>query len=319
LRRLAKARQIDTAHDLGHVVEVGATELGNIGSRRAGGHSMTFLRAAAAAALLAICSTYASAETPLERGRYLVGTIMTCHNCHTPMGPNGPMFDKALSGGLRFNEPPFDVTASNITPDVETGIGSWSDADLKKFLLTGVRPNGIPVAVVMPTAFYGVLTEHDIDAIVVYLRSVSPVKNSVPAPVYRIALPRPQVPNADRPMTEADFGDKIKHGFYLATIGHCMECHTPLGPHGRDFSRMGAGGFEMKGPWGVSVTRNITSDPQKGLGAWSDEDIKRAITQGISRDGSHLKPPMGFAYYAKMTQADLDALVAYLRTVPAKE
>ena len=75
----------------------------------------------------------------------------------------------------------------------------------------------------------------------------------------------------------------------------------------------------MKGPWGVSVTRNITSDKQKGLGNWSDEEIKRAITQGISRDGSRLKPPMGYAFYAKMTPADLDAIVAYLRTVPAQQ
>ena len=74
----------------------------------------------------------AVAQTPVERGAYLVNTIMTCNNCHTPMGPNGPQFDKALSGGLRFNEPPFDVTASNLTPDPETGLGKWSDADFKK-------------------------------------------------------------------------------------------------------------------------------------------------------------------------------------------
>jgi mono/diheme cytochrome c family protein len=98
-----------------------------------------------------------------------------------------------------------------------------------------------------------------------------------------------------------------------------MECHSPLGPKGRDFTRMGAGGFELKGPWGVTVSRNITSSKTKGLGAWSDDEIKRAITQGISRDGSTLKPPMGFAFYAKMTPDDLDAIVAYLRTVPAVE
>ena len=61
--------------------------------------------------------TAAIAQASLERGRYLVDTVMTCHNCHTPMGPNGPQVDKALSGGLRFDEPAFDVIASNITPD----------------------------------------------------------------------------------------------------------------------------------------------------------------------------------------------------------
>ncbi|MBV9955519.1 MAG: c-type cytochrome, partial [Pseudolabrys sp.] len=81
----------------------------------------------------------------------------------------------------------------------------------------------------------------------------------------------------------------------------------------------GAGGFDFPGPWGVSTSRNITSSKTKGIGEWTDAEIKRAITQGVSRDGGKLKPPMGYEYYAKMTDADLDAIVAYLRTVPAVE
>ena len=83
------------------------------------------------------------------------------------------------------------------------------------------------------------------------------------------------------------------------------------------FSRLGAGGFQFSGPWGVSVARNITSSKTKGVGAWSDDEIKRAITTGVSKDGSKLKPPMGYQYYATLTPDDLDAIVAYLRTVPA--
>jgi mono/diheme cytochrome c family protein len=92
----------------------------------------------------------ARAEALVERGQYLVDTIMTCHNCHTPSGPNGLTFDKALSGRFRWNEPPFDVTASNITQDKETGIGAWSDADLKTFMTTGVRPNGVRLPSLCP-------------------------------------------------------------------------------------------------------------------------------------------------------------------------
>jgi len=271
--------------------------------------------------LLALAASAACANAQsgaaMARGKYLVDTVMTCHNCHTPRGPNGLIMDKALSGGLRFNEPPFDVTASNITGDRETGIGAWSVEDIKKLLSTGVRPNGIPVADIMPTAFYKVLTADDLTAIATYVHSLPPVKNAVPAPVYKIKLPPTMVPNADKPMTKADLSDKLKMGFYLVTIAHCMECHSPMGPKGRDFSRTGAGGFELPGPWGVSVSRNITSSKSKGLGNWTDDEIKRAITQGISRDGSKLKPPMGYPFYAKMTPADLDAIVAYLRTVPA--
>ena len=93
----------------------------------------------------------ANAQTPVERGRYLVEAVMSCHNCHTPQGPEGPDFSRALSGGETFDEPAFKVTASNITPDKTTGIGSWSDDELKSFLVTGMRPNGVPTAPIMPT------------------------------------------------------------------------------------------------------------------------------------------------------------------------
>jgi mono/diheme cytochrome c family protein len=121
-------------------------------------------------------------------------------------------------------------------------------------------------------------------------------------------------------MAAADFSDPVKRGFYQVTIAHCMECHTPRVNGKLDFaSSLGKGGEEFKGPWGVSVSRNITSHRDKGIGAWTDAEIKRAITQGVRKDGSPLKPPMGFPLYAKMTDADLNDVVAYLRTVPPKE
>ena len=90
----------------------------------------------------------------VEWGGYLVNTIMTCQNCHTPIGPNGPDFSKALSGGLSWDQPPFKVTAANITQDKETGIGDWTDAQIKHLLHNGNHPNGDPVAPVMPFGFY---------------------------------------------------------------------------------------------------------------------------------------------------------------------
>jgi len=262
------------------------------------------------------------AQTSLERGRYLVDTVMTCHNCHTPMGPNGPQFDRALSGGLRFDEPPFDVTASNITPDRETGIGNWTDAEIKTALQEGTRPAGHHFAPIMPSGFYKILTPGDLDGIVAYLRSLPAVSNAVPSPVYKQALAYQVFPGAEHPMSESDFGDKLKRGFYLVTIAHCMECHTPLGPPGTgiDFkTSLGKGGRAFPGPWGVSTARNITSSRSAGIGDWSDAEIKRAITQGVRRDGTKLKPPMGYRYYANMNDGDLDAMIAYLRTLPAKE
>jgi mono/diheme cytochrome c family protein len=262
----------------------------------------------------------ASAETPVERGAYLVNTIMTCQNCHTPKGPAGDVAGRELSGGLSWDEPPFKVTASNITPDPETGIGKWSDAEIKTLMRSGVRPNGVHVAGIMPTGFYDILTDSDLDAIVAYLHTVKPISNKVPDPVYKINLPRQVFPGAEKPMPQADFADQAKRGFYLATIGHCMECHTPFGKAGVDFTgSLGKGGREFPGPWGVSKSRNITTHKTAGIGAWSDAEIKRAITHAVRKDGSPLKPPMGYGYYAKMTEADLDAVIAYLHTVAPLE
>ncbi len=269
----------------------------------------------------ALVTSSAMAQSAVERGGYLVNTIMTCANCHSPKGPPAAVAGKDYSGGLRFDEPPFDVTAPNITPDKETGIGNWTDAQIKTMLLTGKNPHGIQEAEVMPTAFYPILTPGDLDGIVAYLRSLTPVKNKVADPVYKIALPHHVFPGAEKSYSQADLNDKLKRGFYLVTIGHCMECHTPFAPPGApDFANsLGKGGREFPGPWGVSKSRNITSHKTAGIGDWTDAEIKTAITQGKRKDGTPLKGPMGYQYYAKMTDADLDAVIASLRTLPPKE
>ena len=263
----------------------------------------------------------ASAQTAMQRGDYLVNSILTCGNCHTPRGPGG-VFDmsKQLSGGPQtWDTPTYRVKGANVTPDPDTGIGKWSDAEIKRSLQEGVRPNGTPVAPIMPYGFYKIMNPADLDAIVAYLKSVPAVKNEVQMPTYKAAMHVDVPPGAERPMNPADMNDPVKRGFYLVTIGHCLGCHTPEVNHRRDWNSLGKGGEEFKGPWGVAVARNITSHREKGIGAWTDAEIKAAITQGKRKDGSPLKPPMGYGLYAKMTDQDLNAVVAYLRTVPAKE
>jgi mono/diheme cytochrome c family protein len=270
---------------------------------------------------LALLISPAVGETLMERGAYLVNSVMACHNCHTPHGPQGLDLSRALSGGLMFDEPGFKVTGSNITPDKETGIGNWTDAELKRVFVSGVRPNGTAVAPIMPFEFYTVLTVRDLDALVAYLRSVPPIHRETLAPEYRMAL-KPETPTyAGKQMTEAEMADKLSRGRYLLTIAHCLECHTPEGPSMvHDFAAAsGKGGRKFKGPWGESESANITSHPVSGLGRWSDDEIKRALTQGIARDGRKLRPPMAYAAYATMTAQDQDAIVAFLRTLPPLE
>ena len=287
-----------------------------------------------AVAAVALCVSSAQAQTAQERGKYLVTTIMACGNCHTPKDASGsPIMDRELSGGITFTIPPFNGTASNITPDRDTGIGTWSDDDIKRALTHGARSAsarlpGVPLAV-MAASFFKALLPEDQTAIVAYLRSVKPVSNAVPDPVYRVPVRHDAYPEADAGYTSDMMRDPVKRGSYLVTIGHCMECHSPrergvsdysrngLAKGGRRFSSADVKGFPAD--WPGATAPNISSHPDKGLGRWSDAEIKRAITQGVSRDGRKLVPPMDFKSYSGMTDADLNAIVAYLRTLPPLE
>jgi mono/diheme cytochrome c family protein len=269
------------------------------------------------AALAASAAFPAGAQTPAERGRYLVESIVACGNCHTPKNPDGSeRRDMNLAGGFIIEAPPFTAVASNITPDRETGIGQWTDQQIVRAIREGIRPDGSIIGPPMPFEFYGKISDRDAMDIVAYLREAPAVKNRTAKSFYRIPLPK-SWGNAAADPDPQHATDKVAYGAYLAgPLGHCLECHTPMLPSGgRDMARVGAGGPPIPGPAGDVVPPNITPDAETGIGRWSDGEIKRAITQGISRDGRKLMPPMAFAYYARMTPRDLDAIVAYLRSL----
>lgn len=273
--------------------------------------------AATAAILCLLCAGLARAETPLERGAYLVNTIAACGNCHTQQGPDGPAPGVELAGGMQFDmNPAFVAYAPNITPDAETGIGNWSDAEIAKAIREGLRPDGSLIGPPMPLELYRGISDADLAAIVAYVRSVPPVRNAVPKSSFNIPLPPAYGPPVEG-VAEVARDDPATYGAYLAgPMGHCIECHTPMVGHARDFeNRLNAGGFEIPGPWGIAVTPNITPDEETGIGTWSDADIKRAITEGVRPDGGLLGPPMAFHYYRNIRAEDLDAIVAYLRSV----
>lgn len=113
---------------------------------------------------------------------------------------------------------------------------------------------------------------------------------------------------------------RLERGRYLVEgIGACGNCHTPKGPQGNLPGKHLAGGFEIAEGFGVAVTPNITPDRTTGIGAWSDDEIIRAIREGKGRDGRTLGPPMPYGFYRRLSDMDVKAIVAYLRTVPAVE
>lgn len=275
--------------------------------------------AALAFAGLATPAAAQPAPEAVARGRALVEGIAGCGNCHTPNGPQGKVADKNLAGGFMEDNPAFRAVAANITPDRETGIGAWTDAEIARAIREGIRRDGRVMGPPMPFELYRKLSDADTAAIIAYLRSVPAVRNAVGQSTWKIPLPAsygPPVAGVQAPPRS----DLVAYGAYLAgPVGHCTECHTPLGKGGRDWTQIGKGGQPFPGPWGVSVARNITSSKEHGIGDWSDAEIERAVRQGISKDGRKMFPPMGYAYYAKIDAGDMKALIAYLRTIPPQD
>ena len=116
-------------------------------------------------------------------------------------------------------------------------------------------------------------------------------------------------------MTEPE---QIAHGQYLVHIAGCNDCHTPGYFYGAPDSTRLLSGSELgwKGPWGVSYARNLTPDPQTGIGAWSETDIVTAIRTGKRPDGRMLLPPMPWPDFAHLTDADAAAIAKYLKSLP---
>jgi mono/diheme cytochrome c family protein len=255
----------------------------------------------------------ASAETPLERGTYLMKSIVDCGQCHTDSTPGAP----ELAGGMRFVDIAYTAYAPNITPDPATGIGNWTDEEIISAIRDGKRPHGSTIGRPMPIELYRDMSDDDARAIVAYLRGVTPVHNAVRKSVYRIPLPDSYGPPVGS-VAAVSNADPVTYGRYLATaLGRCMDCHSTRGDDGEPdlVNSLGAGGVEFRGPWGVSVSANITPN---GVGHYSDEELATIITKGIRPAGPKLQPPMPVASYANMTNKDVRAIVAYLRSLPTK-
>jgi len=270
-------------------------------------------------ALLAAHPGRGEAQTYRERGAYLVNAVAVCGNCHTPHdAANTPILGMELAGGREFDIEAGHIVGSNITPDRETGIGDWSVGQIVYALRNGIRPNGTMIGPPMPIQFYRQLSDRDAMAIAIYLKSLKPVHQEVARSRYKVPLRSSYGPIVGR-VAELDRHDKIAYGAYLAgPVAHCIECHTPRHGPNLDLNRIGVGGREFPdfgNPESRTVSRNITPDPETGIGKWSDADVKRAILIGQRPDGTNLSRTMPSADYFNMTSDDVNAIVDYLRTL----
>ena len=283
--------------------------------------------AAAAIGTVLMLGSIAHAQTTradeIARGKYIFGATTGCA-CHTPK-------DGALNaGGYKFEMSFGTIYTPNITPDRETGIGTWTDAQLITAIRSGRRPNGERLIPIHPWASFNGMAAEDLRVLVAYLRTVPPVKrantpNKISVPMFEsLMLPawigafmQLETPPAKAPISG------VARGEYLArAVGHCGECHTPRGmSRAMDNSRFLAGNPKGKGPEGAEVP-NITPDKETGIGKWTEEQIVEFLGTGNKPDGDTAGGLMERAIkgtsagFKDLTKADRLAIARYLKTVP---
>jgi len=258
----------------------------------------------------------------LMRGKYLVESVTACLDCHSPhdwtkhdapipAGMEGAGGDLTLMKGL-----PGAVVAPNLTPDPETGVGTWSDDALARAIREGIGHDGRTLFPMMPYPSYRRLSDEDLASIVVYLRSLPPVRN--PLPKTEIIFPvKYLIRGVPEPVTEpvaaTDVSDPVKRGAFLMGIAACADCHTPV-DQGRPIANMEFGGGRVfEGPWGRVASANLTPDPS-GIPYYDEALFLQAMRTGYVK-ARPLNQIMPWHVYRGMTDDDLKAIFAYLKTL----
>ena len=211
-----------------------------------------------------------------------------------------------------------NIASRNITPDVETGIGSWSDDEVARAIREGVRKDGTALFPVMPYLEFATMDDEDVKSIVVYIRTLAPVKNVVPTrnlpgPLEYIVktIPKPvTTPQPSHPSATAE-----DRGKYLVTMAGCAGCHTPSDDKGQplpglDFA--GGGMFSDPGQNGKQVfSANITQDPS-GIAHYDEAMLIETLHTGQLK-GRMLNHIMPFESFKNMKDDDIKDIFAYLK------
>lgn len=258
---------------------------------------------------------------PVERGAYLIRAA-GCIACHTDKKGSGV----ELAGGRALATPYGTFYTPNITPDAETGIGQWSDDDFIRALTEGVSPKGDHYYPAFPYTSYARMSRADMLDLKAFLFAQAPVKrpNTAHDLIFPFSLRIANWPwkllfFANRPLEpDPALSPEVNRGRYLVdALGHCGECHTPRNVLGAVDGEDYLSGTK-NGPEGELVP-NITPDEETGIGRWSTRDIVFLFRTGFRPDGNDLQGGMreaiddGLKY---LTQADLEAIAAYLKSIP---
>jgi mono/diheme cytochrome c family protein len=263
---------------------------------------------------------FESTPERLARGRYLATAVMGCLDCHSQhdwKAEGGPLIPSMLGAGQLFpGDLPGTVFAPNITSESETGAGSWSDDQLARAIREGISHDGQTLFPLMPYENFRSMSDEDLAAVVVYLRTLPAVRNPLPRtqivfPVKYMIRSAPQP--VESPVPAQNSPDPLKRGEYLVRMASCAGCHT-MQERGQPNQNLAfAGGFVFSGPFGEAAAANITPDPS-GI-SYYDENLFISVMRTGKVEARTLNPIMPWVAYRGMTDDDLKAIFAYLRTL----
>lgn len=259
-------------------------------------------------------------NTGAARGHYLA-QLGSCQACHTAEG------GQPFAGGYPVKTPFGVIYAPNITPDEKTGLGSWSFADFYRAMHEGLGKDGQYLYPAFPFPSYTKLTRADVRSIWLYLKTVKPVAKADrdaelnwPYSVRRLMrLWRSRYFTKGTFEPDVNQSQAVNRGAYLVqALAHCGACHSPRNDLGAINEQYALAGATV--PVDGWLAPNITSNPSLGIGAWSAQSLKSFLSTGRSEDGMALGPMRDLvqASLQHLTPGDLDAVVGYLETVPAR-
>lgn len=261
----------------------------------------------------------------IQRGEYLANHVAVCMDCHSSRDWSkfaGPLAGNFGGGGEKFAKDagfPGTIYSPNITP---FALGSWTDGEVYRAITGGISKDGSALFPVMPYHHYGTMDQQDVYDIIAYIRTLPPVKTNYPRHEldFPVSLLVNTMPSPPAHLTKPASADRVAYGGYLVNVAGCVDCHSQNDKgvivKGTEFG----GGMEFKQPSGVARATNITSD-ETGIGSWKEADFIQkfrhyANTENLWKlSASDVNSPMPWSMYAGMTDEDLSAIYAYLRTV----
>lgn len=256
----------------------------------------------------------------IAKGKYLTdaGDCMACHTADD---------SKPFAGGKGIPTPFGTIYSNNITPDKDTGIGTWNDEQFYRALHDGVSKNGDNIYPAMPYQWYTRVTREDVAAIKAYMFSIPPVNqkskaNDLSFPFnIRAGLTAWNAlyfhPGEFKP--DPSKSAQVNRGAYLVEgLGHCAACHTPKNVAQAPVTSKSFAGEPIQG-W---YAPNISSDVRQGIGSWSNEQLVQYFKTGVAPGKAVARGPMAETVHdslSKLNDDDLLAMAAYLKSTPGKE